>query len=160
MNEPKGETKDTLLDELESIRGLLDDEDEIPVLNEVIESIEPVTGEAERRPPPLSPDSPRRAGAGRRPAPARRASGENPFLPAHIRARLHGNRPPAAMSAPAPEPTRKQEGTESPPDREALLDEVVDACLPEVRNRLRQRLEALSPEQLRALLVRSDDSRD
>lgn len=40
----------------------------------------------------------------------------------------------------------------SAPDREALLDEVIAACLPLVEQTLREHLQSLSPERLRQLL--------
>lgn len=40
----------------------------------------------------------------------------------------------------------------SAPDREALLDEVIAACMPLVEQTLREHLQSLSPERLRQLL--------
>lgn len=153
MTERSGDTKDTLLDELESIRGLLEDQDQIPVLNEVIESIEPLSQDRPRQATPLGPSATERPSARRRPSTPARASGDNPFLPEHIRARLHGNRPPPGVRTPEPAP---QPAPEAEPSRTELIDEVIEASLPELRERLRGRLSALTDEQLRALLPPND----
>ncbi len=152
MAERKGDTKDTLLEELESIKGLLDDEDAIPVLREVIESIEPLDGSQPRQPSLFqSPSSTDRTSASpRRSNSVTRASGENPFLPAHIRARLHGNRPPPnwdqpVAEGPVPEtPATPQEII----SRQRLIDQLVQECLPEMEAKLRQRLHEATEEQL------------
>lgn len=145
MAERKGDTKDTLLNELESIKGLLQDEDDIPILSEVIESIEPLSDDSPRQ-PSLFQSSPSRSGEPkRRPASITRASGENPFLPEHIRARLHGNRPPPLVE------DLLDSGTDASTTRAALIDEVIQASLPDIEARLRARLYALSDEQLQDL---------
>lgn len=170
MAERKGDTKDTLLEELESIKGLLDDEDAIPVLREVIESIEPLDGSQPRQPSLFqSPSSPEKGQtASRRSSGVTRASGENPFLPAHIRARLHGNRPPPNWDQPAPEHrvadaaitagvTTERPGSENPDTlptpqemigRQRLIEQLVQECLPEIEAKLRQRLHEASDTQL------------
>lgn len=102
-----------------------------------------------------------------RPGQLTKATGENPFLPQHIRERLRGNQPmptaeflkpqtpPAytdlsAYGPAAPEPLHNEQAddvqpnrhqpTLSQPDLEALLDEVMAEILPLVESRLRQRL--------------------
>ncbi|WP_027329000.1 hypothetical protein [Marinimicrobium agarilyticum] len=166
MAERKGDTKDTLLYELESIKGLLDDEDAIPVLREVIESIEPLDGNQPRQPSLFQPSTAPEKGtkAARRASNVTRASGENPFLPAHIRARLHGNRPPPNWDQPAPDPTPPGPSavTEGPDagdpaslptpqemiGRQQLIEQLVQECLPDMEARLRQRLHEASDTQL------------
>lgn len=86
MAERKGDTKDTLLDELESIKGLLQDEDDIPILSEIFEAIEPLPVGASRQPSLFNTNTQTSTQRlNRRPANITKASGENPFLPAHIR---------------------------------------------------------------------------
>lgn len=157
MAERKGDTKDTLLNELESIKGLLQDEDDIPILSEVIESIEPLPDDGPRQ-PSLFQTSPRPGEPKRRPASITRASGENPFLPEHIRARLHGNRPPPLVedllnesSSLSRTDSRTDSGADAVTSRSALIDEVIQASLPDIEARLRARLYALSDEQLQEL---------
>ncbi len=152
MAERKGDTKDTLLDELESIKGLLLDEDDIPILSEVIESIEPLPDDSPRQ-PSLFQSSPR-SREPQRPASITRASGENPFLPEHIRARLHGNRPPPLVEdliTQSPSQPRTEAGMDASKTRSALIDEVIQASLPDIEARLRARLTTLTQEQLQAL---------
>ncbi|WP_347332611.1 hypothetical protein [Marinimicrobium locisalis] len=168
MAERNGDTKDTLLEELESIKGLLDDEDAIPVLREVIESIEPLEAD-EPRQPSLFRSADTRPASRKGSGGVTRASGENPFLPAHIRARLHGNRPPPSWGQPVVEgaeeaaiqPTAATKGpapaeNSAPPStpqalitRQRLIDQVVQESLPEMEAKLRRRLHEASDEQLR-----------
>lgn len=166
MAERNGDTKDTLLEELESIKGLLDDEDAIPVLREVIESIEPLE-DSEPRQPSLFRSADSGPAARKRSSGVTRASGENPFLPAHIRARLHGNRPPPHWEHPPAEGdpvTPRPAVTESPAatdnavppptthaliSRQRLIDQVVKESLPELEAKLRHRLHEATDEQLR-----------
>lgn len=89
-----------------------------------------------------------------RPAALAKASGENPFLPQHIRARLHGNNPPPLFSSnrdKGPAPTVNKPVGEAL-SRQQLIREVVAAVLPEVEQELRQRLQTLTDEQLEELL--------
>lgn len=222
----KGKTKTVILRELESIKGLLDD-DEIPLLQEVIDSAEeevdseetldgddlaelqqayrdllqargldpelsvedgepPILHEIETEPadsrPPQGNQAPASESTAKEPweevqtslfetdiepkEPASettrrnsvtKASGENPFLPAHIRERLHGNRPPPLFE-PVPAAgtrTRAPEITGSVariPDRIQLIEEVVNSLLPQVRSKLRDALLDMDAEQLRQLL--------
>ena len=90
-----------------------------------------------------------------------KASGENPFLPAHIRERLHGNRPPPLFEpvAPTGKSNTASKTTESVapyPDRMQLIEEVVNSLLPQVRIKLRDALLEMDAEQLSQFL--SDDS--
>ena len=83
-----------------------------------------------------------------------KASGENPFLPQHIRARLHGNNPPPlfdefAEKTPASVTSKP---TSESVNRQQLIHEVVAAVLPDVEEELRQRLQALTDEQLQQFL--------
>lgn len=172
----RGDTKDTLLEELESIKGLLlEPEDDIPVLHEVIESIEPLEQGAPRQSSLFTTNIPAGRTAAphpRRPAPTK-ASGENPFLPAHIRARLHGNRPPPGFesddasapskSAPAMAPDTEESSSASAPtytSREQLVNELITDLQPMLEAQLRDKLNALSQEQLRQLMDLEADASD
>lgn len=166
------DTKDTLLEELESIKGLLlEPEDDIPVLHEVIESIEPLEQGAPRQSALFTTNIPagRTAPGPRRPAPTK-ASGENPFLPAHIRARLHGNRPPpgfdsdssvpARDTAPAPDKTESPNRSAADVSREQLVNELLSELQPLLEAQLRDKLNGLSREQLRQLMDLEADAPD
>jgi hypothetical protein len=107
-----------------------------------------------------------------RPALAK-ASGENPFLPQHIRARLHGNNPPPmfdyAASAQLPQTTLKNkteplldqyknslhdnhhDGQKSSSPRQQLIKEVIAAVMPQLEKELQQKLEQLSQQELERL---------
>lgn len=169
--------KEALLDELESIKGLLQDEldqkaltqaseadewaqyapedgeEEIPVLREVIESIEPVTPGAPRQPSLFTEEG--RPPQSRPPRPTR-ATGENPFLPAHIRARLQGSQPALdAFKTPPDNVEHKaadhKAGLSPNEARSALIDAIVRESLPELEAKLRERLAAYSEEALQRL---------
>ena len=89
-----------------------------------------------------------------RPALAK-ASGENPFLPQHIRARLHGNNPPPLFdpaTAEKPMAVKASKPAEDPFNRQQLIREVTAAVMPQIEQELRQRLHALTDEQLQDLL--------
>ena len=94
-----------------------------------------------------------------RPALAK-ASGENPFLPQHIRARLHGNNPPPLFDPVAAEkpPITAASKTATEPiiSRQQLIRDLVAAVLPQVEQELRQRLQALTDEQLQDMLNDQD----
>ncbi|WP_341938565.1 hypothetical protein [Marinimicrobium sp. C2-29] len=172
------DTKDTLLEELESIKGLLlEPEDDIPVLHEVIESIEPLEQGAPRQSSLFTTNIPAGGAAPtrRRPAPTK-ASGENPFLPAHIRARLHGNRPPPGFDsdssapardtapapdrAPAPDTAESLNRSAADINREQLVNELLSELQPLLEAQLRDKLNNLSREQLRQLLDLEADTSD
>jgi len=168
MAEHDPDPKNALLDELESIKGLLDEQDpeplpdldQIPVLREVIESIEPLP---ENRPhqPPLFPETGTKPQRISRPV---QAKGENPFLPPHIRARLQGSQPTpdepeatahteTAPKVPAEAVKQKNNRPASPSatTRSSLIDALVDEFRPQLEARLRARLESMTEEQLAAL---------
>ena len=210
-DQDKRKTKTVILRELEAIKGLLDD-DEIPLLQEVINSAEEETGSEQTldgddlaelqqayrdllqargvepegssedlEPPilhdietaPAAPPIPATApitepweevqtslfdtdNAPSEPAsPANRrnnvtkASGENPFLPAHIRKRLHGNKPPPLFEPVTPASASKASPSAT---RAQLVEEVVNSLLPQVRRKLRDALLEMDAEQLRELL--------
>lgn len=154
MTERKGDPKDALLDELESIKGLLLDEDDIPILQEVIESIEPLDPETPRQPSLFTERS--RPSPQTRPPRPTRASGENPFLPEHIRARLQGRQPALEVfydKGPSEEASVTGSTEQAAPaNREALIDALIAECLPELEAKLRARLAQYSQETLQDLL--------
>ncbi len=97
-----------------------------------------------------------------------KATGENPFLPEHIRTRLHGNNPPpffefemAKKIASVARPTTLLGNThhnfvptlKPSSHQEELIDEVVEIMLPEIARELRERLAAMSKEMLEILLA-------
>lgn len=87
--------------------------------------------------------------------------GENPFLPEHIRARLHGNNPPPLFAS---ETARKIANTSKPVTQlgstqsrfasrlsnaqQELIDSVIARVLPDIEKELRQRLEGMSRSML------------
>lgn len=189
MAERKGDTKSTLLDELESIKGLLVEEkeafkeafkerdasenwpladDDIPILREVIEAIEPADPDRPSQ-PSLFTDSSTPAQRRRPPQPTR-AEGENPFLPAHIRARLQGNQPPPLLNESEPRSDHAHARIAEPqpaygpqpqvPTRTELVEAVIAELRPELEARLRARLEPLSQDVLLELLTAGDDDSD
>ncbi len=218
----KVKTKAAMLQELESIKGLLVEEDAIPILQEVIEppatSTPPLQAEqlhqlkdqfqalqrdmddapraqtsaslldaftrasqipAKSPAPAVSPEpaaqpsSPARSQASlfaetdeqgnafeanhtperSRPALAK-ASGENPFLPQHIRARLHGNNPPPVFDLKRPDTSRAP--VKEPRSRQELIDSLMESMLPRMEEELRQRLEKLSREALQDMMSKEE----
>lgn len=97
-----------------------------------------------------------------------KASGENPFLPQHIRARLHGNNPPPLFDEPLITLTPQSvtsaatsfnttanpssEVQDSLPDRQKLVQEVITNLLPQIQMELRQRLQIMTEDELIYLL--------
>ncbi len=229
MGDTKIKTKAAMLNELESIKGLLLEEDDIPILQEVIEQqathtpIQPKTEEKEAEEKTTSktiaeaktlyeeqqdffnsplytpPDSEfdhadstdkypldsandlldtlsdlekhteevtasklsdNQKSTFARPSLAK-ATGENPFLPEHIRARLHGNNPPPLFAS---ETARKISNTSVPSRQlgntfslgaassttkvnnyqEDIIDSIIDKMMPEIEKELRNRLETMS----------------
>jgi hypothetical protein len=215
MVDTKIKTKAAMLHELESIKGLLLEADDIPILQEVIEAQAPPTAEtvnsasetelAARTAAQIIIeeqqdffDSHRNAlankthhadsdsellntidelekhthevtankfandlnkGAARHSL--AKATGENPFLPAHIRSRLHGNNPPPLF---AQETARKIAGT-SVPSRllgntsiftatvktttqqdilDGIIDSIIEKIMPDIEQELRERLALMS----------------
>lgn len=215
-------TKAAMLNELESIKGLLLEEDDIPILQEVLEQ------EAESTPAPARPQEPEikmtvqakatrtifeeqqdffhspthsnidhnnhqavtaaamdlvetelldtlnelekhtaEVTAGKlakdthkhnvaRPNLAK-ATGENPFLPEHIRSRLHGNNPPplfanetARKIATSSIPSRQLGNTftvasnTKPNHQQDIIDSIIEKMMPEIEQELRSRLELMS----------------
>jgi hypothetical protein len=176
----KVKTKAEMLLELESIKGLLLEEDDIPLLQESIfqDSVfqdsflqENIPQEVEPAPieqqdffnPPIAENT---ISTAARTAPIK-ATGENPFLPAHIRTRLHGNNPPplfeietakkiSSVSRPTTllGNTQHYSYTAKPSThQQELIDEVVEAMLPKITHELRERLEGMSKEMLKILLA-------
>lgn len=222
----KGKTKAAILQELESIKGLLLEEDDIPLLQEVIDNAEDHIGDQDSLgnrdleelqqtyrdlllaretledqpkkssgkkpevqtslfdvgtslPDPDEPES--RPTAAQRRTSVTKASGENPFLPAHIRERLHGNRPPPMFEPlspyqPAevsvPESQAHQESHEGQKNRGSterditseklayaqektgrtqLIDSLIADLMPDLEAELRLRLMAMTEEELQKL---------
>lgn len=86
-----------------------------------------------------------------------KATGENPFLPEHIRARLHGNNPPPLFA----NVTARKIATSSVPSRQLgntfavgnnvkshhqqdIIDSIIEKMMPEIEQELRSRLELMS----------------
>jgi len=166
MAEHDPDPKNELLSELESIKGLLNEQDtesmpdvdQIPVLREVIESIEPVPDDRPHQ-PPLFPETNTKPQRSSRPV---QAKGENPFLPPHIRARLQGNQPSPHWAEPteqaeetatrAPAGAGKKSDNRPAPQSSTARSELIEALVEELRPlleaRLKARLEAMTDEQL------------
>jgi len=208
MGNDKSKTKSAMLSELESIKGLLLEDDDIPILQEVIEppaQSHPSDSEAkaaarviveqqqdffnaddelsdvdedlldtgedlldslddlEEKTTQLTTSKPQenfRQAITRPTIP--KATGENPFLPEHIRARLHGNNPPPLFAA---EAARKIAGSARPVTQlgnlqprnqtsrpnsmqQDIIDSVIARMMPEIEKELRQRLETMSKAML------------
>ena len=211
----KIKTKSEMLLELESIKGLLHEEDEIPILQEVIdqpraantqnnvpESVSSITETAAQTARRIyieqqdffntttpqhsanqlldtiadleeitatSAKMTHNATATPQTRPNTiKATGENPFLPEHIRSRLHGNNPPplfemqtARKIARTSRPTTQLGNTQHPQltskqsfsSQQELIDDLMDSLLPEIEKELRNRLEKMSKESLAKLLA-------
>jgi len=228
MGENKAKTKSAMLSELESIKGLLLEDDDIPILQEVIDQqaqVESADTHEEQsadfdedlhfdEPPLNQPASPAKSIAdlanksaarviveqqqdffssihdadtaeelldsldhleektsritaqksdnlkSHRPQLAK-PLGENPFLPQHIRERLHGNNPPplfasetarkiATTSRPVTQLGSTQSRFSSRPTnpQQELIDSIVAKVMPEIEKELRQRLESMSRSML------------
>ncbi|GGY69021.1 hypothetical protein GCM10011613_11670 [Cellvibrio zantedeschiae] len=217
MVDTKIKTKAAMLNELESIKGLLLEEDDIPILQEVEVIDQQVNNEAasssynekvEAEPQPKP--SPRiiveeqqdffnspthdledhqesaselldtidelekhtaevtankfpgeNHKSATRPSLAK-ATGENPFLPAHIRSRLHGNNPPPLFA----QETARKIASSSVPSRllgntssfssnqkpnnsqQELIDSIIEKLMPDIEKELRSRLELMSKQLL------------
>lgn len=204
MGDNTAKTKSAMLNELESIKGLLLEDDDIPILQEIIEQ-EPempaeITASSAVKSQPETSSAARviveqqqdffssiqdadtaeelldslddletktsRITAQKTTfdsSKTHRASlakpmGENPFLPQHIRERLHGNNPPPLFAS---ETARKIATTSKPMtqlgntqprfssarptnSQQELIDSIVAKVLPEIEQELRQRLESMS----------------
>lgn len=201
MVDNNNKTKTAMLTELESIKGLLQEEDDIPILQEVIDA-DPAANLSQRSlgaapaaraiteqqqdffAPPSSGDNSAdllaslndleaktaviTAGKAHAEAakPARpslaKATGENPFLPEHIRARLHGNNPPPLFAAEAAKkiarssrPTTqlgsfsmRSQPEHSHSAQQDIIDSIIARIMPELELELRERLELMSREML------------
>jgi len=170
-------TKGEILLELESIKGLLIEEDDIPILQEVDEhdsdsidsltfqsvTFQSLTGEPQASLPGgtqtsifdvLTEDIPdlsnSRVSNNQRPIP--KATGENPFLPQHIRDRLQGNNPTPIfdfdMNLKMNNTTSHKYHTEN---RHDLVNELVKRHLPQIEQELRLKLLAMTEEELKKL---------
>ena len=160
-------TKAEILQELESLKGLLVEQDEIPILQEISErsSYDDILQESEDYPDfdvtaatqaslfdaTGAPQSPY-GSSGR---PQVKATGENPFLPQHIRERLKGSNPPPLfeyeMAKKIISATKDLQHKANKP-RQHLIDQVIHSIMPQVESELRHRLYSMSVEDLEALL--------
>ncbi len=208
-------TKAEILQELESIKGLLLEEDDIPILQDMEDEDEILDEEYHLEPPLLvtrhesvlpgqgtlfdEPKSVVAKIAGQlnisKPAtsdpalqhsmttqdqkkpgfasqlgnpqantpdhrPLAKASGENPFLPQHIRERLHGNNPPPLFEyETAKKIISSTKNIVQKPNkpRQYLVEEVMLSMMPQIERELRHRLFAMSVEELEKLLNDEDD---
>ena len=174
-------TKAEMLQELESLKGLLLEEEDITILQlEDDEIDQPTThpsvlpGQGSLFDEPVRPSSsttknippinvpPTRtttASTSVNRAPVK-PSGENPFLPQHIRQRLHGNNPPPLFEYEAIKKittaTKQLQGKTGSP-RQQLIEEVITGMMPQIETELRHRLFAMSTEELEQLLLSGDD---
>lgn len=198
-------TKAEILQELESIKGLLLEEEDIPILQDTEmvadaqyselplqhsqhlpysadESVLPGQGslfddplpktttasvsqgsstlDAELKKPAINSFSTTRAAPSYNSRPTVKAAGENPFLPQHIRERLHGNNPPPLFEYEAARKiaqATKSTGQKSIRPRQYLVDEVIKTMMPHIERELRHRLFAMSVDDLEKLLNERDD---
>ncbi len=194
-------TKAEILQELESIKGLLLEEDDIPILQDMeslpdIESDDEILEDEFHSEPPVLItrhesvlpgqgslfDEPKsavakiaqqlnsstqshdyksayssgpQANTSANNRPLAKASGENPFLPQHIRERLHGNNPPPLFEY---ETAKKiiSSTKNTPPKtnkpRQYLVEEVMLSMMPQIERELRHRLFSMSVADLEKLL--------
>jgi hypothetical protein len=206
-------TKAEILQELESIKGLLQEEDDIPILRTIDETLsetlteeipaisgsqqqsanpavlpgqtslfdeEPGSAASAEKPNPGNPVTPERKpgfAAHLKPGsssfahslsqsstPANRtlakASGENPFLPQHIRERLHGNNPPPLFEYETAKKilsATKNIANKINKPRQTLVEEVISGLMPTIEAELRHRLYAMSVEDLEKLLNEDEE---
>lgn len=209
-------TKAEILQELESIKGLLLEEDDIPILQDMEGEDEILHEEFHPEPPVLNTrhesvlpgqgslfDEPKSALAkiadqlntsaslstdsGTHPSavtqqdkkpgfaahlggthtsshsdhrPLAKASGENPFLPQHIRERLHGNNPPPLFEYETAKKiinSSKNIAHKTNKPRQYLVEEVMLSMMPQIERELRHRLFAMSVEDLEKLLNEDED---
>jgi hypothetical protein len=204
-------TKAEILQELESIKGLLLEEDDIPILQDMEGEDEILDEEFHPEPPVLINrhesvlpgqgslfDEPKSSvakiagqldaasklhelssyqqaikksgfasqsgaihpGAPTDNRPLAKASGENPFLPQHIRERLHGNNPPPLFEYEAAKKiisSTKNIAHKINKPRQYLVEEVMLSMMPQIEIELRHRLFAMSVEDLERLLNEDED---
>lgn len=94
------------------------------------------------------------------PRPLTKGSGENPFLPQHIRERLHGNNPPPLFEYETAKKiinATKNIAHKTNKPRQHLIDDVIRSMMPRIESELRQRLFAMSVEELEELLNEEED---
>ena len=92
--------------------------------------------------------------------PLAKASGENPFLPQHIRERLHGNNPPPLFEYETAKKiirSTKNIAHKTSKPRQYLVEEVMLSMMPQIEIELRHRLFAMSVEDLERLLNDDED---
>lgn len=92
--------------------------------------------------------------------PLAKASGENPFLPQHIRERLHGNNPPPLFEYETAKKiisSTKNIAHKINKPRQYLVEEVMLSMMPQIEIELRHRLFAMSVEDLEKLLNEDED---
>lgn len=92
--------------------------------------------------------------------PLAKASGENPFLPQHIRERLHGNNPPPLFEYETAKKiisSTKNIAHKMNKPRQYLVEEVMLSMMPQIEIELRHRLFAMSVEDLEKLLNEDED---
>lgn len=199
-------TKAEILQELESIKGLLLEEDDIPILQDMEGEDEILDEEFHPEPPVLINrhdsalpgqgslfDAPKssiaklaeqlniatkshgphsslqdhkktgfashlegtHSGTHTDNRPIAKASGENPFLPQHIRERLHGNNPPPLFEYETAKKiisSTKNIAHKTNKPRQYLVEEVMLSMMPQIEIELRHRLFAMSVEDLEKLL--------
>ncbi|MDF3013050.1 MAG: hypothetical protein K0Q78_1254 [Cellvibrio sp.] len=198
-------TKAEILQELESIKGLLLEEDDIPILQDMEDEDEILDDELHSEPPVLITrhesvlpgqgslfDEPKSAAAKiaqqlnastsaaqelKRTGfaasqnntsinpfadnrPLAKASGENPFLPQHIRERLHGNNPPPLFEYETAKKiisSTKNIAHKTNKPRQYLVEEVMLSMMPQIERELRHRLFSMSVEDLEKLLNEEED---
>lgn len=195
-------TKAELLQELESIKGLLLEEDDIPILQETESIVDEPLFPAFHTARPASPytshesvlpgqgslfgespgsttpatsfiDEPRsdynastttpadnKYPTSQNPRPLAKASGENPFLPQHIRDRLHGNNPPPLFEYETAKKiisATKNVAHKINKPRQHMVDDVIKSLMPQIESELRHRLFAMSVEDLEKLLNEDED---
>lgn len=192
-------TKAEILQELESIKGLLLEEDDIPILqdaeiiadelgytNQAIqksvspytthESVLPGQGSlfeesghsshtTEKRQGFVAQEhqahtNPLQTGQTQTVRPLAKASGENPFLPQHIRERLHGNNPPPLFEYETAKKiisATKNVAQKLNRPRQHLVDDVIKSMMPQIESELRHRLFAMSVDDLEKLLNDDND---
>jgi hypothetical protein len=180
-------TKAEMLQELETLKGLLLEDEDIPLLlPEEHEDIQPASpgrgisshpsvlpGQASLFDEPLT----TKPASGNSIPPINvpptktttnppvnrtfaKASGENPFLPQHIRQRLHGNNPPPLFEyeavkkiTSATKPFHSRAGS----PRQQLIEDVIEGLMPQIETELRHRLFAMSTDELEQLLLNSEE---
>jgi hypothetical protein len=165
-------TKGEILLELESIKGLLLEEDDIPILQEVDHHHHPELLKEDNKELPKKPAQPGgtqtsifdeledipiitdlvAVDSQTHNQSMPKALGENPFLPQHIRERLHGNNPPPIFDF---DLTQKSNNNLKPKshieNRHDLVNDLVKRYLPQIEQELRLKLLAMTEDELKKL---------